>query len=78
MWASPGNWFRGSSIRVIAHWLAFEPNLEAFVGVSDLPLHPRTTDRWDDAVVADEVAEHAGSSHWGGSFLSSRKITELM
>jgi len=57
MWASPGNWVRGSSIRVIARRVAYETHLEAFVGTHDLPLQPRTIDERDDEVMADEVME---------------------
>ena len=57
MWASPGNWLRGSSIRTIARRIAHETNLEAFTGTHDLPLHLRTIDKRDDDVVADEVIE---------------------
>jgi len=34
-----------------------EPNLETLAGTHDLPLHPRTEDKRDDDVVADEVME---------------------
>ena len=47
--------FRGSSIRVIARRIAYETHLEAFVGTHDLPLQPRTIDKRDDDVMADEV-----------------------
>jgi HNH endonuclease len=57
MWASPGNWIRGSSIRAIARRIAHETNLEAFADTHDLPLQPKTTDKRDDDVVADEVME---------------------
>jgi hypothetical protein len=57
MWASPGNWVRGSSIRVIARRIAYETHLKAFVGTHDLPLQPRTIDKRDDEVMADEVIE---------------------
>ena len=65
MWASPGNWVRGSSIRAIARRIAHETNLEAFVG-TDLPLQPRTTDKRDDDVVADEVMESYEAKVLGG------------
>ena len=57
VWASPGNWLRGSSIRTIARRIAYETDLEAFAGTHDLPLHSRTTDKRDEDVVADEVIE---------------------
>jgi hypothetical protein len=57
MWASPGKWVRGLSIRVIARRIAYETDLKAFVGTHDLPLQPGTMDKRDDEVVADELME---------------------
>jgi hypothetical protein len=37
--------------------ITYETNLEAFVGTHDLPLQPRTADKRDDHVMADEVME---------------------
>src|SRR5215469_4736623 len=49
LWASQGNWIRGSSIR--------ETNLEAFMDTDNLPLDQRMTDKQDDDLVADEIME---------------------
>ena len=73
-WGSPGNWLRGSSIRTLARRISHEPDLEAFVGTHDLPLHPRTVDERDDDVVADEVMESYEAKVSGG--LNRREMLE--
>ncbi len=56
-WASPGKWLRGTSLRAMAARIAHEPNLEKFLGTSDLPMFERTTDQEDDELFSDEALE---------------------
>ncbi len=56
MWGSSGKWVRESSLRAIARRVAYEPDLEDFLGTPDLPLvRAQTFQDFDDSLLAEEV-----------------------
>lgn len=57
MWGSPGGLVRGSTLRTLARRVGHEPDLEAFLETTDLPLISDEDSHVDDELVADEVAD---------------------